>query len=266
MNMMKPRWILTVMAASATASLAGCSTYTTPGKPADFVALDLAPEQAKAMTEPDIAARMDRKPAATFPASIAFARVQDSGYRSYTYSGSSSDGAFSLVSVRDVETPEALAKLERLPMIRGFGPLNRFVVSGTRNIRDLRNAAAELQADMLLVYTFDTRFGEHKTVPALGVITLGLFPDTEARVTSTVSTALIDTRTGYIYGVTETTAREESLANVWTSGDAIDKSRRAAESRAFSDAVTEFERLWSNVVRQYGPAPIKLQDAPAPSK
>lgn len=258
--------LLAMTIACTLAVLAGCSTYTTPGAPADFAALGISRDQARSLTEPDIAARLDRKPAASFPASIAIARVQDSGYRSYTYQGSDTSGAFSLVTVRDVETPEALAKLEHLPMVRGVGTLNRFVLSGTRNLRDLRNAAAELQADMILVYTFDTRFGTHKTVPALGVITLGLFPDTEARVTSTVSSALIDTRTGYIYGLTETTANEESLANVWTSGDAIDKSRRTAESRAFNDGVTEFERLWASVVRQYGPAPIKLQEAPSPSK
>jgi hypothetical protein len=72
-----------------------------------------------------------------------------------------------------------------------------------------------------------------------------------ARVVTTASAVLLDTRNGYVYGVAEATAREDKLANAWTSDDAIDSARRSAETAAFDKLVDDFARAWKQVVEQY---------------
>ncbi len=245
------------------ALLSGCSSqYVTPGGPADFRALGITQEQADSLTDASISARLNRRPAAAFPAALAVVRVQAGGYRSYTSRGVGS-GSFSIVTNRDVEPPDDFSRLQTMPMIRGIAPVSRLVAPQSINSQmDLRSAAADLQADMILLYTFDTEFTTETTIPALGVITLGLFPNEEARVSSTASAALLDTRTGYVYGVAESSSKTTQLANAWTTGDAVDQSRRRAESEAFTGLVAQVEAMWARVVKQYGPqAPPTPGDA-----
>ena len=64
--------------------------------------------------------------------------------------------------------------------------------------------------------------GRQPTIPYLGVISLGLFPNEQATVTATASAALIDTRSGYVDGVYEATARKDRLSKAWGTQDAID--------------------------------------------
>lgn len=253
---MKRLWLrpaLGVVAASVFTVLIGCASYTTPGGPADFRAMGITGAEAAAQTESGIAERMSRRPLAGFPAGIALARVQGPGYKSLSGSGYGT-GAYTIVPTRLVETPEQMARLGKLPMIRGIAPLNRLVTPphlGTE--RELREAAANVQADMVLIYTFDTRFGSEQTVPFLKTITLGIFPTEEAQVTSTASCALIDTRNGYVYGLAEGTSRQTQAANAWTTKDAIDQSRVRAEREAFDGLVKQFESMWMGVVTAYGP-------------
>lgn len=238
---------LTCAALFAVSLLTGCASYTTPGGPADFNALGVEARPAGAATDYAIAERMARKPASAYPATIAVARLQSGGYYSHTVR-SYGTGSFGVVTTRDVETDEQFERVASLPGVAGLAPMNRLVLTNRiENEKDLREAAATLQADMLLLYTFDTVFDTGTTVPALGVITLGLFPNKEARVTSTASAVLIDTRTGYVYAVCEATNKAEQLANAWSSGDAVDDARRRAERRAFEALVGEFENAWPNV-------------------
>lgn len=139
-------------------------------------------------------------------------------------------------------------------LLRGLAPLNRLVTpDDLRTERELREAAANVQADMLLVYTFDTRFGSEQKIPFMKTITLGIFPTDEAQVTSTASAALVDTRNGYVYGLAEATNTQTQAANAWTTRDAIDQSRTRAEREAFDDLVKEIEGMWLSVVKTYGP-------------
>ncbi len=232
--------------------LTGCATYTTPGTAADFRALGITAEQQDALTDDAIREAMSRKPAASFPAVIATARVQGSGYRSYSDVGYGR-GSYTLASLREVETETDLNAMNAMIGIRSVAPLNRMVTTEhIKELGDLRLAAAQVQADMLLLYTFDTRFGVETLVPALGTITLGLFPSRESRVTSTCSAALVDVRTGYIYGLVESTSKQEQLANAWTSETAIEQSRRRAERQAFEGTVKQFTDLWKGVVHVQG--------------
>ncbi|MCC6429097.1 MAG: hypothetical protein IT435_20040 [Phycisphaerales bacterium] len=252
---MRSSHTLAVLVMSALSLLLhGCaSSYVTPGGPADFRALGITPQEVDAITDASIAARLNRKPAASFPAALAIVRVQAGGYYSRTVRGLGS-GQFSVVTNRDVEQAGEIAKLESMPMLRGLAPMNRLVTPQSVNSEiDLRSAAADLQADMVLLYTFDTVFNTETTIPALGVITLGLFPNEQARVTSTASAAVLDTRTGYVYGVAEATSKTTQLANAWTSNEAVDQSRRRAETEAFSGLVAQIESMWGRIVKQYGP-------------
>lgn len=244
--------LLIAMVAVLVAGITGCATYTTPGTAADFRALGITAEQQEALTDDAIREAMARKPAASFPAVIATARVQGSGYRSYSDVGYGR-GAYTLASLREVETDDDLRAMGGMVGVRSVAPLNRMVTTEQINeLGDLRLAAAQVQADMVLIYTFDTRFGVETLVPALGTITLGLFPSRESRVTSTCSAALVDVRTGYIYGLVEATNKQEQLANAWTSRTAIEQTRRRTEREAFEGALLQFTDLWKGVVHTQG--------------
>ncbi len=235
-------------------ALGACSSYITPGRAADFRAMGITKEAATRQTDYSIGEKLDKKPLASFPAAIAVARVQGSGYYSHSERAFGS-GRFSVITSRTVETEEHIRAITSLPLVRGVATLNRLVLPDVLNTeKDLREAAASVQADMLLVYTFDTSFDTGTTVPALGTITLGLFPNQKASVTTTTSAALIDTRNGYIYGLAEASASDTQLANAWTSRDAVDDCRKRCEKQAFAKVVGEFSTLWAGVVSQYGPA------------
>lgn len=248
--MIRTTHALIVLSLLAIFLLGGCATYRVPGGPADFNALGITREQQQELTDDNIAHEFDRQPAASFPATIAFVRVQDRGYSSYGTYGHNF-GHYSIVGVREAELGTEFYAFEQLPMIKQVLPLNRLVINTIEDEEDLRESAARVQADMLLLYTFDTRFGVESTIPALGVITLGLFPNDEARVTSTASAALIDTRTGYIYMLAEATADTRQIANAWTSKDAVDQSRRRAERDAFNQMLSQIQSGWKAVAERY---------------
>lgn len=248
-------WLAQCVALVATVMTFGCAHYTTPGGPANFRALGIAttPAEVQASTDPSINERLSRKPLASFPVTVAAVRVQDRGYRSYSDDGWGG-GDFTIVGVREAEKQEHLERLSKLPMLREFVPINRMVVTNRiKSEKDLRDAAANLQCEMIAIYTFDTRFGRQTTIPYLGVISLGLFPNEQATVTATASAALIDTRSGYVYGVYEATARKDRLSNAWGTQDAIDAARRDAEAQAFDKLVDEFDQGWRRMIQRYAP-------------
>ena len=237
--------------------MGGCgmqSAYRVPGAPADFRALGITPDEVEAQTDVSIARRLDRKPTARFPTTIAVARVQGARYSSHTARGYG-EGQFTIVTTRDVEPDNAFDRLENLPMVAGVHSLNQLVMPRhLRSEEDLRGAAANVQADMLLIYTFDTQFETNKKIQPLGLITLGLFPDRDVRVTCTASAALMDTRNGFVYDLAEATAQEQKLSNAWNNDDAIDTSRRKTEEQAFVTLVGEIEKKWQRVASRYGPS------------
>ena len=85
----------------------------------------------------------------------------------------------------------------------------------------------------------------------LSLITLGLLPDKKAFVSSTTSGAMVDVRTGFVYGVSEATEREEQLATIWNTQDIIDGARLRSETASFRSFVGEFGKLWKNILAQY---------------
>ena len=231
--------------AAGTGLWGGCSTYVTPARGISMASL--------AKADAEIAERMKREPQAQFPAHIAVARVQEPGYRSYRCD-SYGEGRYSVVTTRDVEKESDWNRLEKMPQVAGVAPLNRLVLpSHLESDKDLRLAAAGLKADLLLAYSFDTKFriDEHDFGP-LRAISLGMLPTKEAKVTVTASAGVFDVRTGYIYGLAEATAQEKQIASSWTTEDAVDQSRQRAERKAFELLMGEIEGTWGKIVREYG--------------
>jgi len=203
------------------------------------------------MTDTNIRRVLARKPLATFPVHLAVVRVQSPGYYSYSTRGYG-HGKYSVITSRDVETDDDIAKLRALPEITDVVAINRLLLpANLTSDRELRAAAAAVHADMILIYTVDTRFTTDKTLQPLGALTLGLFPNETANVRSTLSAILIDTRNGYIYAAAEASAKHSALTNAWSNRSAVERSRRKTEREAFDKLLADFTRAWPQVVRTY---------------
>lgn len=235
---------VTFLLLSAVISLNGCagSSYVTPAGGASLSELN----------DESISELLDAKPASPFPARIAVVRIQAPGYVSNTNIGYGT-GRYSVITTRDVESDADFDKLSSLPMITDVARMNRLFLSPRLDsLRTLRDAAARLKADIILLYSIDTLFHVESTpLGPLSTISLGMLPNKKAKVTSTTSGALIDVRTGYVYGVTEATMTEEKRTNIWNKKDAIDSARLKAGTASFRAFIDECDDMWNEVVRQY---------------
>ncbi|HZF28755.1 MAG TPA: hypothetical protein VE907_06540 [Gammaproteobacteria bacterium] len=91
-----------------------------------------------------------------------------------------------------------------------------FLPTSNESAKSLRTAAAQLRGDVLLIYTIDTRFhAESKPVGPMQVVTLGFLKKNKANVTATCAAALVDVRTGFVFGTVEGTATETQRSNAW---------------------------------------------------
>lgn len=224
---------------------AGCATYIPPSGRADLQGIAVSGSMRDSFAA---------KPAAQFPASIAAVRVQTSNYRSYDTErdgGVFGAGKYSVITTKDVEQNSELERLTKLPNVGGFITLSRLLLPATlQSDAELREAAARLKADMLLIYTFETSFHDSDASRALTAITLGLSPTRTVTVNVTSSALLIDTRTGFIYAAFEANERKKLLSNAWESRESADRARRNAEAAAFKSLVTDFETNWPRVVER----------------
>lgn len=236
------RRILVSLLALGLAVLQGCATYTTPAAGVNMSTLG----------DDDIVELMALEPAAHFPARLAMVRVQSSGYRSLT-ADSYGTGSFSVVTTRDVESEDDLQRIAALDNVAAVAPITRLILPQELNtIKDLRLGAARLKADLLLIYTLDTRFNvESTSLGPLSAVTLGFLPNKEAFVSATTSALLVDVRTGFIYGTAESSARESQRASVWSTEAAIDEARQLAERNSFKQFVGEFETLWHATLQEH---------------
>ncbi|MEE8153813.1 MAG: hypothetical protein V3T53_02510 [Phycisphaerales bacterium] len=230
----------------------GCVTsYITPGAAADLSTFGLTNELRESMTDTNIRSVLARKPLATFPVHLAVARVQSPGYYSYSTRGYG-HGKYSVITDRDFETDDDIAKLRALPEITDVVAINRLLLpANLTSDRELRAAAAAVHADMILIYTVDTRFTTDKVLQPLGALTLGLFPNETANVRSTMSAVLIDTRNGYLCAAAEASAKQSALTNAWSNRSTVERSRRKTERESFEKLLADFTRAWPQVVRTY---------------
>ena len=131
--------------------------------------------------------------------------------------------------------------------------LNRLLLEKCSSMRDVREAAATLQADILLAWTLDlrTEVDDHDIGP-LGLATLGFAPNQEATSTVTALAAFIDVRTGFVYGVAEASERASKLGNVHNTDDIAEDTRRTATEAALRSLGPEIESAWRTVVERFG--------------
>ena len=238
--------------------LGGCASYVTPGEAVSL------PE----ITETDIGEALGREPAASFPARLIVARVQGRGYESYSNRGYG-HGSYTVLTARDLETEEDFRRISAMPGVASVGPLSRVLLPAELNTtRELRTSAAQLRADVILLYTFDTSFRTDTTrIGPLQTVSMGFFPNKKAHVTATCAADFLDVRTGFVYGVAEATATEEQRSGYWNTRDAIEEARAKAERGAFVGALTEIETVWAAIVAEYsnGPAAVAHQAAAGPA-
>lgn len=221
-----------------------CSSYIPPGPRADLNAL------APASVQEGFAAR----PAAAFPASIAAVHVQAPSYTNFFLErsgGTVGGGRYCVITVRDAEDAAQFDRIAHLPQVAGLVSLNRMLLPAQLETdRELRDAAARLQADLVLLYTFDTSFFDSNASRPLSVLTLGFAPTKRVYVTTTASALLLDTRTGYVYSAYEVTSRTDLTSSFWGSRESLDEGRRTTERESFGKLVDEFTGSWSRVVER----------------
>src|SRR5690349_4598151 len=87
--------------------LVGCASYTVPGPGANMERIGVTRTIREASTDGVIQKAFDKKPLANFPTGVAVVRVQGPGYSSPT-AQSYGQGAYSVVTTRDVEKPEQI--------------------------------------------------------------------------------------------------------------------------------------------------------------
>jgi len=223
--------------------ISGCASYTTPGGPVNLTGIESG----------EIEEIMAREPAAQFPATIAFARIQSSDYESssaITYG----TGAYSVVTTREFIGDAQARTVAKWQGVKSITPLSRLLLpSRLESIRDLRTASASLKADILLIFTIDTSFRvDGKTIGPLSLVSLGMLRDRETVVTSTASAIVVDVRSGYIYGVSESSASENRSTSAWGTANAVDQSRQLTERDAFDGLARELRKTWRDIVSEYG--------------
>jgi hypothetical protein len=220
----------------------GCAHYRTPGGGVSIPAI----------TDSTIAEALAKQPAAQFPAHIIVARVQAAGYASMSGRGYGV-GQYTLVTTRDIETDDDFAQLAALPGIAGVGALNRILVPiDLRSAQQLREAAAQLHGDIVLLYTVDTAFHtESQLVAPLQLVSLGMFASEKSRIVTTCAAAFVDVRTGYVYGVAEGSATDTRRSSMWTTEAAIEAARLKTEREAFGAALKEIGKAWASINAEY---------------
>jgi hypothetical protein len=235
------RW---TAALAAGCLLTGCASYIPPGGRADF----------STMTSPGIQQSFAAKPTAQFPVGIAAVRVQAPQYRSFytdQEGGVFNGRSYSVIVVKEPEQDADTKRLESLPGVAGIISISRLLLPPElRSEQDLREAAARLKAEMVLLYTFDTTFHNGDAAPELTYVTLGLSPTRRVSVHVTASALLLDTRTGFVYGAFEASEKRNPFSTSWGSKESADRARRDAEQAAFKSLVAEFEKSWPQIVER----------------
>jgi hypothetical protein len=214
-------------------SLTGCQSYVNSPR-----AVAGRAESVKAFSDPLIARAFNAKPAIRFPARIAIAPQCDQARQ----------------QLRNLDAAGKLDALKRLPNVARIAPLSSLVMSeGDGKVSSdvlLREAAAKLHADAILILKVDEHVTDGKIFAPLTPFSLGLLPNDRAAVVCTALAALVDTRTGYVYGTLERSAGKACLTNSWddfTRGRTIERAARDAMMKLFS----EIPDFWQGVVQAH---------------
>ncbi len=225
--------------------LSGCQTYHTPAGRAEFDAF-IPPADTK------LRESFAAVPGAGLPVHLVFVRVQAPHYRnlhSDQEGGVYGQGRYSIFATRELGEDREFQRFEKLPHVGGVGSLSRLLLPQRLDSdQDLREAAARLKADMVVMYTFDTSFFTREKPGPAKYITLGNAHTRHVTVSVTASALVLDTRTGFVYAVLETNERREIATNLWRNVSDADAARRDAEKAAFAKLSDEFCTHWDRMV------------------
>lgn len=174
----------------------------------------------------------DAQPAATFPVILAVAS---------SHTGTSR-------YVRDVEQGVDLTALKQLP-----GVTDIVVLPSSTPRADLYTVARSAGAEMLVVYDVSpARSHRGTSVPGLGVLTLGAFPNEYEKAYANASATFVDTQTGFVYATAEVTSSSTEIQNAWQRSD--NTVYLKAQRAALRDLLKECRGTWKTVHARFASA------------
>lgn len=237
------------------ALMMGCTSHVVQPMGADLAVFtgQVNEQTRKLQTDRDIRDTLELAPLARFPTSLAIVRVQSAAARSHSHGVSYGTGAYRVVLNTTVENEEHFHRLGRLDQVNSAVRLNRLII-GERNqtSQALRNGAARLHADLLLIYTINTEWTMDEDDSPLQAITLGISKYKDVNVASTATALLVGSHNGYVYATAEVTRDKQYRDNAWRNGDEIEAAQETLEQQAFDGLVDSFVKAWPGVVRAYG--------------
>jgi len=213
--------------------VSGCSSYI--NSPVASRARDAKRAE---FSDPLIARAANAKPAMHFPATIAIA-PNDYGVREHVRALSAFGRLDALNSLPQLARTTVIS-----PNIIGETDKDHRITADLR----LREAAAKLHADAVLFIAVETQATDGKIIAPLADLSLGLLPNKRYELISTAFAALVDTRTGYVYGTDEKSTAHSGLTMAWGSDDVIRNARSKAERAAVEKLFADFPAFWRGIV------------------
>lgn len=182
-------------------------------------------------------------------------RLQAPDYTNYYVDqtgGKYGSGRFCIIMTRELGESEQYERMAKLPKVADVIGLNRILLpQHFDSLEQIRNAAAQLSAGVVFLYTVDTVFKDTNTSRTLTTISLGMSTSRKITALTTVSALLMDTKTGYIYSAYEATEKEDISSSSWNTRDNADKARQKTETRAFTKLIDDFVESWPRLIKRY---------------
>lgn len=242
---MKPNALRLFVLSSVAITLAGCSSYVNSPAARKAIAYSRAE-----FSHPLIAHAYNAKPTIHFPATIVIAPMSGGAQQELRALDAFGklDSLKSLPQVKDVTTLSSLLMSDHDGEIEGANGKPAPIWNKSDLI--LREAAAKMHADAVLLIQLETSITDGQIFTPLTALSLGLFPNDRAEVVATALAALVDTRTGYVYATSERSAGKTCYAMSWDDSTR-DRARQRATRSAMEKMIVEFPAVWRGVVQTH---------------
>ena len=212
----------------------GCSSYVDSS-----AAKSARGEKRQAFSHKLISRAYNAQPTMRFPAVVAVAP----------------QGEEAIMHLRALDALGKLESLKTLPDLRGLPLVTSLLENGKEHADEgtdfdlrLREAAARLHADAVLLISLETNATNGEIFAPLTTATLGLFPNNRYEIIATGLAALVDTRTGYVYGTLEKSAAKTGVVMVAGSDSSLERRKKGAQREAMEKLVKEFPSFWQGIV------------------
>lgn len=160
------------------------------------------------------------------------------------------------MGIRTEEESADLRCLDSLPRVQQLSMINPMHIQWGHP-QSYYSAARSMNADILILYQVRSgRVYHGVTIPLLGVLTLGLFPNEYRQAFATASALILDARTGYLYGTIEMSSSAWRLANGWTGDDQDDSIALRARQHAIADFGKALPQAWERILKKHDPYSI----------